>query len=159
MTTTRSGRLWPWFIGALLAATVVAQAIMLYAATHDATFAVVPDYYARGLAFDSTIAQERRNLMLGWRASAAFAPAAAGTTVSVRLADQAGAPVAGATVRAELISNLDASHPLEIALTADGEGSYVATTQFLRRGLWDVRLDALKGGERFTPVMRVEYAP
>ena len=68
--TQKSGRFWPWFVAALLAATAVGQGIMLYAATHDPTFAVVPDYYERAVAWDSTLAIEEASDALGWHATA-----------------------------------------------------------------------------------------
>ena len=61
---------WPWFVVALLVATAGGQGIMLYAATHDPTFAIEPDYYQKAVAFDTTIQQERGNLALGWTATA-----------------------------------------------------------------------------------------
>ena len=48
---------WPWFVVALLVATAGGQGIMLYAATHDPTFAIEPDYYQKAVAFDTTIQQ------------------------------------------------------------------------------------------------------
>jgi nitrogen fixation protein FixH len=159
MTMRLGGRFWAWFVAALLVATAAAQGIMLYAATHDPTFAVEPDYYARGVAFDSTMALERRNASLGWRATADFAAVAGGTRLRVRLSDPTGTPVRGANVRAVLVSNLDASHPVSVSLAADDSGGYVATTEVLHRGLWDVQLDARRDTDRFTPVVRAEYTP
>jgi hypothetical protein len=84
MTEPRSGRFWPWFVTALLVATAAGQGIMFYAATHDPTFAVEPDYYAKGVGFDTTMALERETAALGWHASAAFAHVPRGTRVRVR---------------------------------------------------------------------------
>jgi len=159
MTTEKKGRFWPWFVAALLAATAATQGIMFYAATHDPTFAIEPDYYAKGVGFDSTMAVERETAALGWHVSAAFADAPRGTMLRVRLTDATGAPVRDAHVNAELVSNLDASHPTAVALAGDGTGAYVATTDRLHRGLWDVRLDARRTGDRFAPVVRAEYTP
>ena len=49
----KKGWYWPWFIGVLLVATAGGQGVMLYAATHDSTFALEPDYYKRAVAFDT----------------------------------------------------------------------------------------------------------
>ena len=72
---------WPWFVVALLVATAGGQGIMLYAATHDPTFAIEPDYYQKAVAFDTTIQQERGNLALGWTATAR---AAIGSNLTLR---------------------------------------------------------------------------
>lgn len=159
MTANANGRFWPWFVAVLLVATVAAQGIMFYAATHDPTFAVEPDYYAKGVGFDSTMALERESASLGWRATAAFAATPEGTTVRVRLTDSTGAALRGARVTANLVSNLDAAHPVAVTLVGDGTGTYAATTGALHRGLWDVQVDARRAHDRFAPVVRAEYAP
>ena len=159
MTGQPSGRFWPWFVAILLAATAGAQGLMLYDATHDPTFAVEPDYYEKGVGWDSTMARERETASLGWRASAAIARTAGGSVVRVHLIDSTGAPVRGAHVTGDLVSNLDASHPVAVTLTGDDAGTYVATVGPLHRGLWDIRLDATRAGRRFAPVLRTEYVP
>jgi len=154
-----SGRLWPWFVASLLVATAAAQGIMLYAATHDPTFAVVPDYYDRAVAWDSTRAVEEASMALGWRPTLTLDAAGPSTALRVAIADSTGAPVTGAAVRAELVSNLDAAHPLTLALDDDGGGRYAIKAPALRRGIWDVRLDVRARGRRFTTVIRTEYRP
>jgi nitrogen fixation protein FixH len=155
----KSGRLWPWFVASLLVATAAAQGIMLYAATHDPTFAVVPDYYNKAVAWDSTLAVEEASAALGWRAALDLEAAGPATAVRVVVTDSAGVPVAGAAVHAELVSNLDAAHPVALALADEGDGRYATTTSALRPGIWDVRLDVRARGSRFTPVVRTEYRP
>lgn len=155
----KAGRLWPWFVASLLVATAAAQGIMLYAATHDPTFAVVPDYYDKAVAWDSTHAIQEASAALGWRAVVDFDDAGALTAVRVAVSDSSGTPVGDAVVRAELVSNLDASHPVALQLANDGGGRYAITTPALRRGLWDAHLDVRARGSHFTPVVRIEYRP
>jgi nitrogen fixation protein FixH len=155
MTQQPTGRFWPWFIGALLLATAAAQGVMLYAATHDPTFSVEPDYYAKAIAWDSTMASERESSRLGWHAEADIASTVGGDgKVSVTLADSAGAPVAGATVAVVLVSNLDAEHPRHVSLAAAGAGRYEGAVSGLRRGIVDVRVAATAGPSRFQAVIR-----
>lgn len=154
----RTGRFWPWFAVTLLAATAAAQGIMLYAATHDTAFAIEPDYYAKAVAWDSTMARERRSLDLGWRSEARFArDASGGAVVGVRLTDSLGTAIRGAHVRVIAIHNLDAAHPRRLTLT-ESAGAYVAPLAAARPGIWEIRLEASAPGARFTSSLRAELS-
>lgn len=156
----RKGLFWPWFVGALLVATVGGQGIMYYAATHDPTFAIEPDYYAKAVAWDSTMARERASAALGWRAWVTIARGPAGRPrLSVRVADSTGVPVTGANVRAVLISNLDAAHPLAVDLPDSARGQYEADLDRPHVGLWEVRLDVRTAGADFSPTLHTEFKP
>lgn len=162
MTDTRrrpAGWWWPWFVVALLAATAGGQGVMLYAATHDPTFAIEPDYYQKAVDFDSTMQMERGNLALGWIATARGAASHDSIVVHVTLADRAGAPVAGARVAGVAIHNLDGGTHLPATFVELGGGAYEARIATPRRGLWELRLDATRAGERFTPTLRMDVAP
>jgi nitrogen fixation protein FixH len=150
---------WPWFVVALLVATAGGQGIMLYAATHDPTFAIEPDYYQKAVAFDTTIQQERGNLALGWTATARAAATPAAIVLQVTLTDRDGAPVAGAHVAGVAIHNLDGSTHHEATFTELGHGAYEARVASTRHGLWELRLDAKRAQDRFTPTLRVDVTP
>ena len=153
----KKGWYWPWLIVALLAATAAGQGVMLYAATHDPTMAIEPDYYRKAVNWDSQMAQDASNLALGWTAQARVgAVGTDGADVVVRLADAAGAPVAGALVRVTAIHNLDGARHVEGTLVQGAAGSYAARLPLHRAGLWELRVDAVRGSERFTASLRVE---
>ena len=163
--TPRPGRLpgwwWPRVIVAIFVATACGQAILIYSATHDPTFAIEPDYYRKAVAWDTTMRREGESLALGWRAAAAMTTDAAhGAAVRVVVTDSAGAPVRGALVRGLAIHNLDSSHPVALAF-ADSGDAYVAriAPAELHRGLWELRIDADRAGSRFMQSLRVDYAP
>ena len=65
---------WPLGITALLALFVGVNVYLMRVANDDPSFSVEPDYYHKAVVFDSTIAQERRNVVLGWRASTSIDP-------------------------------------------------------------------------------------
>jgi len=153
-----AGWWWPWFIGALLVATAGGQGIMLYAATHDPTFAIEPDYYAKAVAFDTTILRDRENIQLGWRAAGTMTTSGSAAALRVTLTDSAGTPISGARVRAVAIHNLDGSHPLSVALAESG-AAYSGLIPGAHRGLWEIRVDAVLGTSHFTPSIRVDYSP
>lgn len=154
------GMFWPWFVALLLAATAVAQGIMLYAATHDPTFSIEPDYYRKAVAWDSVMARERASAALGWRAVATMVPDGRGAaTLRLSIADLAGAPVTGASATAVLVNNLDGDAHVTVSLTESSAGSYSAPVGKRRSGLWEVRLDARRGDGRFVPTLHLEYQP
>ncbi len=162
-------RLWPIAIVAVLIVTVAANAVLLYEASDREAAAVEPDYYRRALAWDSTLAQERRNASLGWRLAAELGtPGPEGTPLLVRLADMRGFPVARAEVTVEAIHNRAATQPVRATLRpveqgaegahgAEGaDGAYAAALPLAHRGLWELRFVVRRGGERFTASLRRE---
>ena len=153
----KTGWYWPWFIVALLVATAAGQGVMLYAATHDHTFSIEPDYYKKAVAFDTVMRQERENLALGWTATATIGALADGTReVALVLADRAEQPITDAHVRVTAIHNLEGDHHVVQALTPRPDGRFVARMPLTRAGLWELRVNAMRGHERFTPSLRVE---
>ena len=63
----KRGSWWPIGITAVLATTVAANVWVATIASDDPSFAIEPDYYAKAIAWDSTLAQARTNATLGWR--------------------------------------------------------------------------------------------
>jgi nitrogen fixation protein FixH len=145
------GWYWPWIIAALLIGTVAGQGVMLYAAATDPTFVVEPDYYKKAVDFDDVIAQEAANQRLGWRTAAQLgARRDAGAAFAVRITDASGDPVSGARVSVVAINNLDGEHHVSAALAERGSGEYAAALPLDRDGLWEFRIDAVRGADRFT---------
>jgi len=153
----RSGAGWPLAVAAVLAVTVIANAI-LFVAAQDRNGAVVePDYYRKAVEWDSTLAQERRNRELGWRLDAELGPRAdGGVPLRVRLADAQGRPIDGATGRVAAIHNADAGRIVAETLAPGPDGRYRATLRLERGGLWELRFAIRRGAERFTASLRRE---
>jgi nitrogen fixation protein FixH len=145
------GGQWPMIIVALLVATAAGQGVMMWKATHDSTLAIEPDYYKKAVAYDEVIAQEAVNASLGWRAVATV-----GSEVGVTLTDRAGRAIDGAAVTVTAIHNLDGSHHIIGRLTAAGAGRYAAPLPLDRAGLWELRIEAERGAEKFTSSLRVD---
>ena len=155
----KKGWYWPWFIGILLGATAGGQGVMLYAATHDSTFSLEPDYYKKAVAFDTVIKQERENIHLGWTARATIGPLVDGTRdVAIVLTDSSAQRITDAHVRVTAIHNLDGDLHVSQALIVRDDGRFTARMPLRRAGLLELRVDAMRGHERFTPSVRVDVS-
>jgi nitrogen fixation protein FixH len=158
------GWYWPWLVTAALAFTVGVNVVMIFAATSDANGSVVePDYYRKAVAWDQTMARAAESAKLGWRTRVALElPARDSMRDSTRLVvDVTGPdsqPVRGARFNAELIHNIDASHPLRVVLTETRAGRYEAMMPARRAGMWEVRLEARRDADRFVTSQRAEAA-
>lgn len=153
----RAARLWPIAIVAVLGSTVVANVALLIA-THGDASQVEPDYYRKAVTWDSTLAARRRSDALGWSAEARLGDldGRGNAVLEVRLADRSRRSVAGARTLVTAVHNLDPSHPVRAALVETEPGSYRAEVALARAGLWELRLDAVRGGERFIAEIRTE---
>jgi nitrogen fixation protein FixH len=149
-----------WIIGVvgILSAFVIANLLLMRLANDDPSFAIEPDYYRKAVAFDSTMAQERRSAALGWTASSLIAPGAgaSGPVVTVTLADARQQPVVGAAVTITARFNARANNVLSATLREDAPGTYRAPLAVQHAGQWEVRIDAVRGTERFVTSTRTD---
>jgi nitrogen fixation protein FixH len=156
----RAARLWPVAIVVVLGLTVAANALIFWAASDRNAAAVEPDYYRKAVRWDSTMAEERRSAALGWSAAAELGGVGpAGTPLTVRLAGPDGTPLDGATVEVTAIHNLDAGRHLTARLAPLGGGAYRARLPLRHAGLWELRLEAVRGRDRFRVSLRRDAAP
>jgi len=159
-TMTRDGRLWPWAMALVLALTIGGNLLVLRLARGDSSFAVEPDYYAKAMAWDSTMAREARSAALGWTLDAELGPKA--NTKELHLAMHLhaadGAPVEGATVSVEATHNAHASRILSDTLRATTPGTWEGTLPSSQPGLWEVRVTATRGADRFLRTLRLDTA-
>jgi nitrogen fixation protein FixH len=139
----------------LLAIPVAAAAVLIRAATSDPSVAVEENYYERGLAWDEEARQRAANQRLGWGFEL-LAGRAGGERLllQARLLNAEGAPVAADRVRIEAFAVARAADRLQLEPVLAGDGSWEAASPLPRGGLWEFRLEALAGDERFTEVLR-----
>ena len=155
----KSGRLWPWALGLVLGLTVAGNFWVMKLAGSEPSMAVEPDYYQKALAWDSTVNQQRINAALGWLLESKLTEGSgdgARPTVEVVLKNAAGEPIDSAVISVEATHNARAGEIYKVRLAAQGMGSYRATLESARRGIWQLRFEVTAGGERFTAVRRVE---
>lgn len=152
----KRGMLWPIGIAGILTLTVGANIALYAVAGDDPSFAIEPDYYAKAVAWDSTMAQARMNATLGWRLTPSLAPfAKSGAHLAVALADSAGARIQGATVVVSAAYVGRASVVLTDTLAADANG-YSTVLPVAHSGQWELQFHVTRGSDRFTATARVE---
>lgn len=153
----KPGMQWPIGVALILSATVAANIVVMQIANDDPSFAVEPDYYRKAVNFDSTMAQERANLSLGWGIQTQIDSIGDGThtRLTVQLRDASSSPLPGAHVAVMARHNARANDTLTAVLTEEAPGTYAARLPIARAGEWEVRVDATHGSQRFSASSRV----
>lgn len=142
----------PAVVLGLLGGHVVFILLAITLATGDRSFAVVPDYYQKAVAYDDRKAALAVSAALGWRV--ALEPGAQVTSlgerdVLVRLRDREGAAVSGAQVAVSGYHFSRADEPVSFELAEALPGQYVGRAPLGREGFWWFELTAVRGGEDF----------
>lgn len=153
----RAGRAWIAGVVVILGATVAANFYMLRVAGADPSFAVEPDYYRQALNWDDELAQREHNAALGWTSTPQVATGGDGATaLRLRLTDGSGTHVAGARVRVRAFPIARSADILEATLADGADGLYAAALPMHRAGMWELRVEAVRGSDRFTSVHRLD---
>jgi nitrogen fixation protein FixH len=99
--------------------------------------------YERGLAYNKTLAAEAEQQRLGWRYEAAISgETGAERTLSIRLADRNGRPLADLKVEAYLVRPSNEGLDVTVTPQPAGDGHYVASFALPAPGQWDLRVVA-----------------
>lgn len=147
---------WPVIIISVLVAQIAFGIWMARVAGNDPNFAVEPDYYAKAVNWDETMAQSRRDRALGWQAVATMTRAEGRTaTLQVSLVDSLGAAVQADSVQVEALEVAHARFVDKLTLIPSGSG-YAAPVANAGVGLWEVRVRAMRGTDLYTAKLRTE---
>lgn len=154
----KRGTMWPVAMAAILGIGVAANVWLIRVASADPSFAVEEDYYQKALRWDEELAQRARNDSLGWTGEPVLTTTSsdAGATLRVTIRDARGLPVQAGSVRVRAMHIARASDVLEAELAPSPGGGYVTRLPIHRSGLWELRLEAWRGADRFTAVRRIE---
>lgn len=149
---------WPIGITLALAAVVAANIGIVMVARGDPSFVIEPDYYARAVAWDSTLAQRARNAELGWTLAPDLRPFSAGhdATLRVHLSDASGTAIRNASIAVDALFNGRAGEILTTTMRQDAGGGYVAELPVRYAGVWELRFTVVHDGARYTRQARVE---
>jgi nitrogen fixation protein FixH len=156
---TRPRSYWPIALAGVLAVSAAANLVVVAVAVRDPSFAVERDYYRKALAWDETMAQEQRNVELGWHVDATLVTLGRprhDARLDVRVADADGRPIDGARVTVEALHNARANDLFAPLLTAQDAGRYTGSLPGARRGLWELRIRVARGAAVFTTVLTRE---
>lgn len=113
--------------------------------------------YLQGLHYNETLRERAQQAALGWRASAAIAED--GASLIIVLRDHEHRPVEHAQLQAQLRRPAESASDEALAFTPMGDGRYRAALNALRPGVWDLRLTATRGEDRFDLQRRLTWAP
>jgi nitrogen fixation protein FixH len=149
--TLPKGGWWPIGLASVLAATIAANGFLLFQATRGGGMPIEADYYRKAVAWDSTMAQSVRNQALGWKVGASLD---GNGTLSVALTDQTGLPITGAEVSVDGFPIAFVDGGFTAALTADQGHHYRGSVKLAHAGLYELRVRAVRGPDRFTAVLR-----
>ena len=148
-----SGRHWPWIVVGLLVANAAGVVILLLVSTTDASHHVESDYYRKGLNFNQTIAQRKKNLELGWQLGIRVGAAEKKSRrLQFKITDAEGRAIRGADIELLTFHKARASRrlkakPLELASLP---GYYQTRLPMFKEGIWEFRVVVNRGGQRFT---------
>lgn len=152
----RQSRRWPLIIVAMLVVHVLLMATATVIATHDRSFAVMPNYYEKALKWDQSQADKRASEQLGWKLtmepSETIDPIGR-RTVTFVLVNIDNKPIADATVE---LSYFHHSHATDVAtakFTTDAQGKATATLPMRFSGFWDINCVATTKTAKFTTTL------
>jgi nitrogen fixation protein FixH len=153
----RKEHIWPTIVVCMLGAYVTFGVVAARIASHDPNYAIEPDYYRKAVTWDSTMAQRRENVALGWQVTPSLGPVGGTRTAfALELRDAGGERVNGAQVSVEARQVAHAEDVVRATLRADSTGVYVARMPIVRAGLWEMRVVAARGVERFATSVRLD---
>jgi nitrogen fixation protein FixH len=148
------GRAWTWplIVVGLLGGQIAACMAALALALGDPAGAIEENYHARAVSHDQHQAQRQALLARGWRPDLAIdttLDSRGRRTVAFRLADQAGLPIDGATVRMTAFAHATAKTRHEARLHPASGGLYLAAIPMGPRGVWEFRFTIEHQGATF----------
>lgn len=151
-----SAQRWPAAIIAVLVGQVAFGIWMAHIAGSDPHFAVEPNYYARAVNWDATMAQSRKDRALGWRATATLTRSVGrSAALHVALVDSTGAMVVADSVSAEAVAIAHSTIIDRVTLAANADG-YTTPVAVAANGLWEIQLRVTHGTDLFTAILRAE---
>jgi nitrogen fixation protein FixH len=148
----RKRSLIPLFFALPTLAVIVANAALIWFATHSATGLVTEHPFEKGLAYNEELARGAAQDALGWSAEVEYG---ADRLVVFQARDRNGAPVDGLAVRARFVRPVEPAPEVESMLAASGHGRYAATVELPRQGQWEIDVEATRGRESFVLRQRV----
>jgi hypothetical protein len=151
----RQGTLWAYVPVVLLVSMLGGLGLLTSIAVDDPAFAIEKDYYQKAVLWDRELAQQRQNAELGWHAELELsALPARRMELRAVLRDARREPIRDATVSVEAFPNARAGQRVSLRLESGEGGIYRGVMAAGRGGLWEFRLRAVRGSEKYTETVR-----
>ncbi|EGF90036.1 fixH family protein [Asticcacaulis biprosthecium C19] len=148
----RRGRFVPWIIVAFYVAFMSGFMAFVVIAFHNPPNEYTAEAYAKGLAYNETLAKADAQAKLGWRTQAVYSKG----HLDVALSDSEGRPLDGARVRAWFVHPSVKAHDRAFDLRPDGAGRYSVAADLPVEAVWKVHVTAEQGGRQFQSMIIVE---
>lgn len=158
----RQGAFWIGLVLALFGVHMSIAAALVYFAHSDPAFAVVPDYYDKAMAWDETKRQEAASDALGWRALLIAGPDSGPVQerdLTLTLVDEAGEPIEDAAVSVQAFHVARSREVVDLEFRHGGMGVYTVRERLPKYGIWEFRIEVVRGEARFTRDLRIELRP
>jgi len=137
----------PWAFVGFMAVVFAVNGVFVWLALSTFTGTTIDRAYERGRLYNQVLAEADRQRAIGWRFDVSFRPEAeARGTLVVQARDEGGAPVDRLEFDAVALRPLERPEPIPLALVETSRGRYVAALDLPKRGQWEVRLAARRGG-------------
>ena len=145
-----SDRFIPWYFVLFFAVIALVDGIMVTLALRTHTGIVTDHPYEKGLAYNAVVEQETRQEALGWQGNLTLE----GNVLSFSLRDAKGVAISADRVRADITRPTQAGMDFSAPLSQSAEGAWQAALAFPEAGLWEVRVFAEHGENRYQQARR-----
>jgi nitrogen fixation protein FixH len=146
----------PWAIAACFVVIASVNGALAYFALHSDNGLVTEHSFEVGNDYNRILAAGAAQDRLGWRGAIQFAPKAGldGRLVA-RFTDAGGAPLAGLSVKVELVRPIEPLPERALTLQPASGGTYEAPVALARPGQWELRVTALRGEQSYQFAERI----
>jgi nitrogen fixation protein FixH len=155
----RNDRWIPALIVAGFLVTVAANGTMIWFALSTWSGLTSDAAYARGLAYDETLAAADASAALGWSVDLVIDGGEGGQIAELVVAQADGAPLDGAIVQGIFVRPTHEGYDFDVAFRQVGAGRYRAEFSAPLAGQWDLRFEIDHGGDVYRAARRVKIAP
>ncbi len=148
---------------ALLAGSLTLIGVMVSIATSDPGFAVEANYYQKAVDWDAQRAQQAESSQLSWAVQWRFEPDATSqrlegrVRVVVEMMDRNGVAIENAQLQATAFANARAARVESLDFRETTPGTYEASLELHRAGLWKFHLVARHDGHTFSDRIEPEF--
>lgn len=157
MSARPSDRFIPWYIVAFFVVQAVIFSWFVHLA-HDSYPGVVTEKaYDKGLRYNDTIEKSLLQQKLGWSSTLDGAYKDGWALVEFNLKDAHDKPLTDVAVTLWLVRPVKYGMDFSVEMKPSADGRFVAKTQLPARGLWELRVRAVKGTQDYQASRKVSF--